>query len=181
MKKNIIISSFLLFSAFAFSQVAIGKSSISTLSDNVTPNSSISLEFGTGNKGILLPWVSSAASVTGAVNGTIIYDITDKKIKYLKGGSWFDLSVDTTGVVDTTLQDPLTEKSTAKVAIGANGATDTIPGILVLTDKDKAMILPKVASPHLNIINPSAGMLVYDTTAKQLAVFNGTVWSFWKP
>jgi hypothetical protein len=83
--------------------------------------------------------------------------------------------------VDTTLQDPLTEKSTAKVAIGANGATDTTPGILVLTDKDKAMILPKVASPHLNIINPSAGMLVYDTTAKQLAVFNGTVWSFWKP
>ena len=173
MKKNIIISSFLLFSIFAFSQVAIGKPSVT--------NTSVSLEFGDGNKGLLLPWVTSAANVTGAVNGTIIYDITDKKVKYRKSGNWFDLSVDTTGTVDTTLQDSLTEKPTAKVAIGVNGATDATQGILVLTDTDKAMILPKVASPHLNIINPSAGMLVYDTTAHQLAVFNGTVWSFWKP
>lgn len=173
MKKNIIISSFLLFSAFAFSQVAIGKTSVT--------NSSVSLEFGTGNKGLLLPWATSATAVSGAVDGTIIYDITDKKVKYLKAGSWFDLSVDTTGVVDITLQDPLTEKSTAKVAIGANGAADTTPGILVLTDTNKAMVLPKVASPHINIINPAPGMVAYDTVKKQLAVFNGTVWSFWKP
>ncbi len=46
---------------------------------------------------------------------------------------------------------------------------------------NKAMILPKVASPHLNIKNPAPGMIVYDTDARQLAVFNGTVWSFWKP
>ncbi|WP_435524785.1 hypothetical protein [Chryseobacterium indoltheticum] len=39
-----------------------------------------------------------------------------------------------------------------------------------MEDTDKAMILPKVASPHLNIINPAPGMMVYDTTAKQLAV-----------
>ena len=155
------------------SQVAIGKASVS--------NSSVSLEFGTANKGLLLPWVTSAASVTGAVDGTIIYDTSDKKVKYRKNNAWFDLSVDATGVVDTTLQDNLTELATAKVAIGVNGATDTTPGILVLTDTDKAMILPKVASPHINIISPSAGMMVYDTTAKQLAVYNGTVWSFWKP
>ncbi|WP_279195775.1 hypothetical protein [Chryseobacterium indoltheticum] len=64
------------------------------------------------------------------------------------------------------------------VRIGTPTAT---PGILVLEDTNKAMILPRVASPHLNIINPAPGMMVYDTTAKQLAVFNGTVWSFWKP
>ena len=65
--------------------------------------------------------------------------------------------------------------------IGGDPATDTTPGILVLADTNKAMVLPKVASPHLNIVNPSPGMMVYDTTSKQLAVFNGTVWSFWKP
>ena len=170
MKKTFIIL-FSILATCAFSQVAIGKPTVT--------NTSVSLEFGSENRGLLLPWVTSAASVTGAVDGTIIYDITDKKVKYLKAGSWFDLS--DTGAVNTTLQDSLTEKSTAKAAIGKDGATDTTPGILVLTDSDKAMILPKVASPHLNIINPSAGMLVYDTTAKQLAVFNGTVWSFWKP
>lgn len=47
------------------------------------------------------------------------------------------------------------------------------------TDTDKAMILPKTT--YSAIVNPAAGMMIYDTTAKQLAVFNGTVWSFWKP
>ncbi len=157
----------------AIAQVTIGKTSVS--------NSSVSLEFGNGNKGVILPWVTSASSVLLAVDGTIIFDTTDKKVKYMKNGNWFDLSVDNTGVVDTSLQDSKKELASAKVAIGLNGATDTTIGILVLTDTDKAMVLPKVASPHLNIINPSAGMMVYDTTAHQLAVFNGTVWSFWKP
>jgi hypothetical protein len=59
------------------------------------------------------------------------------------------------------------------------GTPSSVSGILVLEDANKAMILPKVASPHLNIISPAAGMMVYDTQKKQLAVFNGTVWSFW--
>lgn len=171
--KKITITILTIIAANAYSQVAIGKASVT--------NPSVSLEFGSANKGLLLPWVTSAVSVTGAVDGTIIYDTSDKKVKYRKAGSWFDLSVNNNGIVDTSIQDPLTENPTAKVVIGASGATDTTPGILVLSDTDKAMILPKVASPHLNIINPSAGMMVYDTTAKQLAVYNGTVWSFWKP
>jgi len=189
--KNIFLAGALSTSALGFSQVAIGKANISTLSDNVTPNPSISLEFGNGNRGIILPWVENAAAVVtaGVVDGTIIYDRDDKKVKYRRNGTWFDLSVNTegtmvdpvSGVNGETLQTSATEKASAKAAIGTNGATDSTPGILVLTDTTKAMVLPKVASPHLNIINPAAGMMVYDTTAKQLAVFNGTVWSFWKP
>lgn len=168
---TIILSTFI--SICAYSQVAIGK-------DNLTSDS-VSLEFGNENKGLLLPWVTSESSVAEALDGTMIYDTTDKKVKYRRAGSWFDLSVDTTGVVDTSLQDSRTEYDSAKVVIGKSGANDTTPGILVLADTDKAMILPKVASPHLNISNPASGMLVYDTDARQLAVFNGTVWSFWKP
>ncbi len=172
MKKTILFA-FLFISLLSFSQVAIGKSNIT--------NPSVSLEFGNENRGILLPWVTSVSSVTGAVDGTIIYDITDKKIKYLKAGFWFDLTIDNTGIVDTSLQNTLTDVSSAKTSIGTNAATDSTPGILVLTDTNKAMVLPKVSSPHLNIISPSSGIMVYDTTAHQLAVFNGTVWSFWKP
>lgn len=160
-------------SACASAQVAIGKSSVT--------NASVSLEFEMGNKGMVLPWVSSAANVTDAVDGTVIYDINDHKVKYRKNGSWFDLSVDTSGTANTILQDSKTELANAKVAIGTNAATDTTPGILVLTDTDKAMVLPKTTQPHLNVKNPAAGMIVYDTANKQLAVYNGTVWSFWKP
>ena len=181
--KNIFIPALLFFSAVSFAQVAIGKSSVT--------NSSVSLEFETGNKGIILPWTNatsnSAPFITGyagvetIVDGTLVFDTSDRKVKYKKGGSWFDLSVDTNGVVNTALQATKTELPNAKTIIGGNASTNTNPGILVLTDNDKAMILPKTALPHLNIKNPEPGMLVYDTTNRQLAVFNGTNWSFWKP
>jgi len=170
--KSAYILIFLFVSTFSTAQVAIGKTTLT--------NASISLEFGVGNKGIVLPWVTSAAAVSGAVDGTFIYDLTDNKVKYRKAGSWVDLSVDNTGTAVSSEQDALTEDVNAKSIIGLNTA-DTTPGILVLSDTDKAMILPKVSSPHLNIINPTAGMMVYDTDNHLLAVFNGTVWTFWKP
>ena len=140
---------------------------------------SVLVEFGTQPKGLLLPWVTNTAGVTGAVAGTVVYDVSDKKVKYLKGGSgWVDLSIDGSGIVDTSLQDSPQDAAGARTIIGER--TASAPGILVLDSQTKAMVLPKVAQPYLNIINPSAGMMVYDTTAKQLAVFNGTVWTFWK-
>lgn len=175
--KNIytILCAFL--SASFFSQVAIGKTSVSS--------ASVSLEFGTGNRGMVLPWITSTASVANVVNGTMIYDLTDKKVKIKYNTAWKDLSVNTegttidplTGIDGIAIQDAAQENTLAKVAIGT---LTSDPGILVLEDKNKAMILPMVDSPHLNIINPAPGMIVYDTFNKQLAIYNGKVWSFWK-
>ncbi|MBV6880619.1 hypothetical protein NG800_009595 [Epilithonimonas ginsengisoli] len=86
-----------------------------------------------------------------------------------------------TSVDGLTLQNSITDLDNAKVQIGGNPDTDNTPGILVLADTNKAMVLLKVASPHLNIVNPAPGMIVFDTVKNQLAVFNGTVWTFWKP
>ena len=174
--KNIVATLSLLFATSLSAQVAIGKATVSS--------PAVSLEFydnADNTRGIILPWVTNTAAVTGAVNGTIVYNTADRKVYVKYASGWRDLSVDTTGTVTTTLQDTLSDLDTAKVLIGGDPATDTTPGILVLADTNKAMVLPKVASPHLNIVNPSPGMIVYDTTKKQLAVFNGTVWSFWKP
>ena len=174
--KNIVATLSLLFATSLSAQVAIGKATVSS--------PAVSLEFydnADNTRGIILPWVTNTAAVTGAVNGTIVYNTADRKVYVKYASGWRDLSVDTSGTVTTTLQDSLTDQDTAKVLIGGDPSTDTTPGILVLADTNKAMVLPKVASPHLNIVNPSPGMMVYDTTKKQLAVFNGTVWSFWKP
>jgi hypothetical protein len=174
--KNTAITILLLVFSFNFSQVAIGKATVSS--------PSVSLEFANGNRGLILPWVTDAASLAGAANGTFIFDTLDQKVKCRIAGSWFDFSNDITGFADISLQSLKIEYPGAKVGLGMNVASnilDTAPGILVLTDTDKAMILPKVANPHLNIVNPAPGMIVYDTTAHQLAVFNGSVWSFWKP
>jgi len=193
--KNIINLTLVLFSSFAIAQVAIGKAAISVIPSTTTPNPAISLEFGDyaapQGKGVVLPWVTSAANTTDSVTGTIIYDVNDKIVKYKNSAStWFNLSknetttvdgtanYDTTGVVNTTLQNGLTDAATAKTSIGT---PTSVPGILVLEDANKAMVLPKMPSPHLNIINPEPGTMAYDTTTKQLAIYNGKVWSFWKP
>lgn len=138
-------------------------------------NQSVSLEFGTEAKGIVLPWVTSESAVQNAVPGTFIFDITDRKVKIKRLNSWQDLSVDNTGTVNTDLQDSYIEKTDAKVSIGS--PTNT-PGILVLEAHDKGMILPLV-SDYKEVKKPAAGMVVFDINRKFLCVFNGTVWSFW--
>lgn len=203
MKKTYFLAITIFSSAIALAQVAIGKNEIS--------NPSISLEFydnADNNKGLVLPWASTVNnqpiaynSTTEAgyrgmqgsvVDGTIIFDLADKTVKYMRNGAWSSLTgalpliansttYNTFNTIDSSLQDNKKESISAKAAIGNNGITDTTTGILVLTDTNKAMVLPKVASPHLNIKNPTPGMMAYDTTKKQLAVYNGTVWSFWKP
>lgn len=177
--KKVILSISVLFAAAVQAQVAIGKPSVT--------NASVSLEFATTeNRGLILPYVTNKTGITE--EGTTIYDTTDHKVKYLKTGTtWVNLSEDdattaTIGTADLSIQGATkTEKAIAKTVIGPNPATDTTAGILVLTATNKAMILPKVSSPHLNIYSPAAGLMVYDTTKKQLAVYNGTVWTFWKP
>ncbi|MGR3856858.1 MULTISPECIES: hypothetical protein [Chryseobacterium] len=175
MKKALLIIAILVVGTVK-SQVAIGK-------ENIT-NSSVSLEFSSAeNRGFILPYIDDKSGLT--FEGTVIYDTTDHKVKYLKNNSqWTNLSEDdgtaaTIGIADLSIQGvDKQEKITAKAGIGILSPT---PGILVLEASDKAMILPKVASPHLNIINPAAGMMVYDTAKRQLAVYNGKVWTFWKP
>lgn len=151
-------------------QVAIGQ-------DEVT-SSSVSLEFKANEgRGLLLPWVDSETAVAGVENGTLVYDAADNKVKVNYASGWTDLSVDETGTLGTATQ-PATENSSAKVTIGGDG-TDTTAGILVLADTDKAMVLPKVQDTD-DVINPAPGMIVYIEAKQLLAVFNGTVWTFWK-
>ncbi|MDY3316818.1 hypothetical protein PG630_05820 [Riemerella anatipestifer] len=170
-------------SILTFGQVALGKEEVS--------NSSVSLEFGTQYRGFILPYVTSLSSVSDAVPGTVVMDSSDGIVKYARhNGDWKVLTfntthtfggvtVDTTGKVDTSLQKTKAEQTEASVIIGANTSNQP-SGILVLSDNNKAMILPKMDSPHLKIINPAPGMMAYDTKTNQLAVFNGTVWTFWK-
>ena len=209
---KLILTTALFSSAVAMAQIAIGKSTLSNIQPaNTVTNPSISLEFydnADNTKGLVLPWASTVLDQPVAYNtttdagyrgmqgtvvdGTIILDLSDKKVKYRRNNAWSPLTgalpltagattYNTFNAIDSSLQDNKKEGATAKAAIGTNGATDTTAGILVLTDSDKAMVLPKVASPHLNIKNPTPGIMAYDTTKKQLAVYNGTVWSFWKP
>lgn len=190
MKTKNLFLIFLFVTSFSYAQIAIGKSNITN------NNNGISLEFGIGNKGIILPWATNSATVAlspiaNNKGGAFILDVSDKKVKISKNnGTWIDLTIHSTekpaiggnANIDNALQTNAAypEKASAKVMIGGNPSTDNTPGILVLADTNKAMIPPLVSDPANNIKNPAPGMMVYDPIKKLFAVYNGTIWSYWR-
>ncbi|WP_045502938.1 hypothetical protein [Chryseobacterium sp. StRB126] len=167
--KNIGIAVALVIFNFSIAQVAIGKQTVdgnSTVLDfnNVSGNT----------KGLILP--ATFGVPTGSlVNGTFVFDVTDNKIKVYENDAWRLLSDTGSSSAIITNNSAVQGKG---VVIGASSST--ADGVLVLESPDKAMILPQIATPHLNVKNPYPGMMCYDTTSKALAVFDGSVWSYWK-
>ncbi|KQS91628.1 hypothetical protein ASG21_03940 [Chryseobacterium sp. Leaf394] len=187
--KKLKILSLSLISASFLCQITIGKTT-PTLN---SANSSVSLELGNatgGNKGMILPWVTSEIAVdrAGSVAGTLIFDTAPgvQKVKYKTSNEWIDLSAGARSPLKTITAEKYNELPAARAMIGGDLNTDKTPGVLILAAADKAMILPRVSSVA-EIIKPSAGMIVYVTgsenglgpNAKQMAVFNGREWTFW--
>lgn len=167
--KNIVLILTALLPFLSSAQVTIGKNGASPSSPSVL------LEFGNdGDKGMVLPYIQGEQA--DAVAGTVIFDSLEKKVKVKTSAGWVDLSGNT-GAVDISLQDNLPVNPAARVIIGAN--TSSAPGVLVLESTDKAFVMPKVNN-YTDIINPAPGMIVYLTSSKKIAVFNGSTWSFWK-
>ncbi|UWX61145.1 hypothetical protein N0B40_02465 [Chryseobacterium oranimense] len=150
-------------------QVAIGK-------DTIEGKDTI-LDFSNSpdnTKGLILPATKGLPAGSPA-NGTFIFDTSDDKVKVYENNGWKALS-DTGN--STTIKANDSNENGAGVVIGEKeGSAD---GVLVLESQDKAMILPKISSPHLSVKDPYPGMICYDTASKTFAVFDGTVWNFWK-
>ncbi|MDM1404707.1 hypothetical protein HX039_11390 [Myroides marinus] len=168
----VLIFSVLLGTASSFGQTAVGKFEVE--------GPDVLLDFKENDaRGIVLSWVTKEGDVKTPVGGTMIFDSNDKKVKYYIAGTsskWEDLSVNT-GEVDTSIQQGLVDDQ-APTIIGDQSSTAS--GALILEADNKAMVLPRMASPHLNLKSPAAGTIVYDTVSKMLCVFNGKEWAFWK-
>jgi len=174
--KKIIITSITLVALLVVNQskaqVAIGKDEVS--------NPSVLLEFGTEDKGIILP---SVADAPDAVGGTFVFNTTNNAVEVWEGrnggtGDWTNLTENSKAGVPHTYANDGTEDVGEGAIIGAN--TTTKPGVLVLESTTKTIVLPQVASPHENMPGAIAGTMVYDTDADMIAVYDGANWSYWK-
>ena len=169
MKKIVIILALISF-GFSFAQVAIGKSSID--GDGI-------LDFASNlNQGIILPRVTSLPSTV--TPGTLLFDTTDNTIKFRNNSSWVVLTGTT--ALDNGASNVSYLTNTAEIGngviIGAN--TSSATGVLVLESADKALILPKLENPELNILSPEPGTICYDTAKNAVAIFNGNVWTYYQ-
>ncbi|KAA5535797.1 hypothetical protein [Paenimyroides baculatum] len=162
-----ILSLGLCFSATA--QTAIGKK---------TADGSSVLDFASGTtKGIILPAVETLPATPA--NGTFLFDKVSKILKMYQNGAWVNLS----GVGDIAGTVPIapysgTVNNGKQTVIGSRATT--VDGVLVLESANKALVLPKISNPHLNVKSPYPGMMCYDTNRKALAVFDGLVWNYWR-
>ncbi|WP_312554531.1 hypothetical protein [Empedobacter brevis] len=168
--KNIFFSFIILGTAsIATAQVAIGK-------ENVVGTSTL-LDFESNFRGIILPAVSmsNVPALNENNNGTFLFDLESQTVQMFENEIWIPLSDEGNAaaiIVNSTDEDG------KGVIIGAENTSAL--GALVLEASDKAMILPKVADPHLTVKSPYPGMICYDTSSKTMAVFDGSVWNYWK-
>lgn len=176
MKKIVYTTALVIMANFANAQVAIGK-------EVVVGNNTI-LDFNsvaTNTNGIILPAVDNVSNALAATttnnNGTFLFDKSDNKVKMYEFGTWKDMSGvgNSTKLIVNTSNDSSTQQG---VIMGAD--TSNAKGVLVLESATKAMILPKIANPHLNVKSPYPGMMCYDTTSRTIAVFDGALWNYWK-
>lgn len=165
MKKLILTLSLIISGLSINAQVAIGKTTVD--GDGL-------LDFASGTtNGIILPIVETLP--VSAANGTILMDSNDATIKMRENGVWVEISG--RGNLSNVIENESAELGEG-VVIGAE--TSSVEGVLVLESSDKALILPKVNSPHLNVKSPYPGMMCYDLTSKSIAVFDGARWHFMK-
>ncbi len=166
---------------YANSQIIIGNTSMVEQGDAI-------LQFEDDlNQGIIVPRIIERDDVN-SVEGTVIYDTSDYKIKVKRSSDWQDLSKGALvaypdsgqNAFDTSENgyDSLIEKQDFQGAIVGN-PNATAKGALVLESSNQALVLPRMDNPHLAIKNPEAGTMAYDTISKTLFVFNGLQWTIW--
>ena len=93
-----------------------------------------------------------------------------------ENGSWFNLS-EVGSITDLVIPSGTVDNAKSTI-IGSK--TSNADGVLVLESKTKALVLPNVNQPHNSVSNPYPGMMCYDTDRKAIAVFDGSVWNYWK-
>ncbi len=168
--KKLILTLILAFaSSSLLAQMGINRKDVSSVS------ALIDFPEGTTN-GIVLPAVTSAGSITSPVNGTIVFDRSDQRLKYYQNNAWVSLSEPG----DLT-KAPAVNPNPSDENLGAiisQGTRNNVKGVLELRSNTKAIVLPKVANPHTSIPSPVAGTMVYDTVSQSVALFDGLVWNY---
>jgi len=173
------ITLFVFFNALTSAQIHIG--------ENLQMGNSSLLEFDnspSNTRGIILSAVETAPVLDPDFNnGTFIYDKSTQQVKMFENGVWINLSdkgdnsvLTQNGRVINTSQD-IGKGVVIGQTLSENNQTK---GALILEDESKALVLPHIANPHINVKSPYPGMMCYDTTSNTFAVFDGNNWNYWE-
>lgn len=167
MKQAVIIIVFFMSNFLLKGQIGIDKS-------NNLGASSI-LEFGTQARGIRLQPVENVNSMSNAVAGTIVFDRSSGSLLYKDSTGW---SSPKSGGITGGNSAAFNDNTTQGVIMGATSSSTS--GVLILgkdSGETKALVLPNVGSPEFKMLNPPLGLILYDSDANVIKVWNGNVWT----
>ncbi|WP_147439140.1 hypothetical protein [Faecalibacter macacae] len=183
MKKYIYLLSLFCLANFTSAQMKIGE-------NNKITNSSVLLEFdnlnGANKKGIVLPvyyMPPSRRSLENIKNGTFVVDYASNQIKVYENDKWVFLTPTDRNI----LRKPIRNDDSNNIGKGVLITDDKnvsenyeSQGGLELVSETKALVLPHIKNPHLNVTRPIMGFMCYDTVTESIAMFDGTYWHYWK-
>ncbi|MDR6159062.1 hypothetical protein QF023_002867 [Chryseobacterium sp. SLBN-27] len=161
--KKIIILTALTLAGWVQSQVAIGKTTLT--------NSSVALEFGSDVRGIRLPLVTDATTMTGT-NGSMVFDAATGSFRFYANNVW---SAATSG--GQTGGAPTGSDTGSGVIVGANSSSAT--GALIIESSNRALVLPQAILVGQRSITGVKGLAIWDPALKAVAVYDGVKWNYY--
>lgn len=160
-----------------YSQISINKDT--STSKNIGMEFNDQKNIGGEAKGIILPYVNHLETTSSS--GTLYYDANTKQVKYVKSPNEI-IDMTPEGDEDVTLPDYSTMEDNGKgIEIGydkGQSADKHTKGVLSFSNK-RILVLPYVENAEMMPKDVEPGTIVYDNKTKSIAIFNGTVWSFW--
>ena len=166
--KNVVFLTIILICNISLAQVSIGN-------ENARGASILDLGGGTLN-GIVLPYNNTTIN---PINGMLRVDANTSKIQLFTENDWVDLTEQGEMPVDYNNNEEIAINSGVTISDNEINNPDLI-GVLVLESKSKALTLPQIINPHINVVDPPIGMICYDPQNKVIAMYNGQNWYFYK-
>lgn len=173
MKKAVLLSGILLsVFTYTYSQVAIN-------ADNSDAHPSAMLDIKSSNKGLLIPRVSLASIIQTPAKGLMVYQTENPEGFYFYNGtSWKPMGTSSSQPIGET---SLTQSGENIILDGGTFAVGTyVPdasAALEISSSTQGFLPPRMTETNMNnISSPAEGLVVYNTTSKQLQVYDGTSW-----
>lgn len=176
----------------SYMQVSIKDSSGRVGIGTDTPDSDAMLDIVSGDKGVLIPRITTASrtGIASPPTGLVVYDKDLNKFFYWDSAVWKEIS---TSVVANTnfaednlsltgdrshdfVTNAMLLKNARGLALGSLVATLDASALFELSSTTKGFLTPRMTTLQRLAITPADGLIVYDTDLKSLFVYNNTSW-----
>jgi len=148
----------------------IGEGVSINVSSSFLPDSSAILDIDNQSRGILIPRTTPNLIMTPST-GLIIYNINTNQLNVYNGTQWISPCAISTGIGGYQgSQVPV------GVAIKSDNSSPHHSAILDVSSTDKGVLIPRLTNSQRDSILPAQGLVIYNSTSKNIEFYNGSAW-----